>query len=134
MALKIGYKQLLEEANGIVSAVSVEDAAGFIDDENTVFVDIRDVRELDRDGTIPSAFHAPRGMLEFWVDPDCKYHKRVFSSGKALILFCNSGWRSALAAKCLQEMGLESVSHLSGGYEEWKKAALPTVQREGRSR
>ncbi len=128
MALKIGYKQLLDEANRVVKAISAEDAVAYLRDENKLFVDIRDVRELDRDGMIPRAYHAPRGMLEFWIDPASKYHKSVFSAGKELILYCNSGWRSALAAKTLMDMGLDGVSHMKGGYSAWRDAAFPVQE------
>lgn len=130
MALKVGYKHLLNEANRQIKAVSVQAAAVLIHDDDIVFVDIRDIRELQRTGMIPGAFHAPRGMLEFWVDPDCKYHKEIFSSGKTFVFYCNSGWRSALATKSLQDMGMESVSHLSGGFEAWRAAELPREPRE----
>lgn len=130
MALKKGYRQLLEEANSQITALSPEEASRLLNDENTVFVDIRDVRELEREGMIPGALHAPRGMLEFWVDPDCKYHKEIFASGKSFLLYCGSGWRSALATKALQDMGLEPVSHVEGGFSAWKAAGLPVAERK----
>jgi rhodanese-related sulfurtransferase len=130
MALKKGYKQLLEEARAQVSAISVEDARARLNDPDIVFVDIRDVRELEREGTIPGAFHAPRGMLEFWIDPESPYYKDVFGSGKEFVLFCHSAWRSALAAKALGDMGLPRVCHLDGGYSAWKQAGAPTAARE----
>ena len=91
--------------------------------------DIRDVRELEREGMIPGAFHAPRGMLEFWVDPESPYHKPVFASGKSFVLYCGGAWRSALAADTLQQMGLEPVAHLEGGFGGWKAAGAPIVPR-----
>ena len=126
--LKIGHKQLLDQANREVRAIAPRDALPLLDHDGTVFVDIRDVRELERDGKIPGAYHAPRGMLEFWVDPDCKYHKEIFSSGKNFVFYCASAWRSALSAKTLQDMGLPGVSHLEGGFSAWKDAGLPTAQ------
>jgi rhodanese-related sulfurtransferase len=103
-----------------------------LDDPNIVFVDIRDVRELEREGMIPNALHAPRGMLEFWVDPESPYYKPIFGEGKRLILYCASAWRSALATETLQKMGIPKVCHLEGGFSAWKKAQLPTVQKVSR--
>lgn len=123
--MKKGYKQLLDEANAVVAAVSVEDAAGLLADSSTIFVDLRDPRELQREGKIPGAQHCPRGMLEFWIDPESPYHKPYFSSGKSFVFFCASGWRSALAARTAQEMGLEPVRHMAGGFSAWRDAGLP---------
>jgi len=95
-------------------------------DPDTLFVDIRDIRELKRDGRIPGAMHAPRGMLEFWVDPECPYHKPELSSGKRLVLYCASGWRSALAVKTLQDMGVTNICDLEKGFSGWRQAGLPT--------
>ena len=122
MALRKGIKQLLADAEPKAPAISVEDARKRHGDAGTVFVDIRDVRELEREGMIPGAFHAPRGMLEFWVDPESPYHKPVFASGKRFILYCASAWRSALATATLQDMGLEPVAHLEGGITAWRNA------------
>jgi len=105
-----------------------------LNDENIIFVDIRDVRELEREGMIPNAFHAPRGMLEFWVDPASPYYKPVFGEGKRLVLYCASAWRSALAAETLQKMGVPSISHLEGGFSAWKKAELPVAERHPKPR
>jgi rhodanese-related sulfurtransferase len=124
-----GVKQLVAEANAEIETVSQDDAKKLLDDDGVVFVDIRDVRELEREGMIPGAFHAPRGMLEFWVDPDSPYYKDVFGSGKKFILYCASAWRSALAAKALKEMGLAPIAHLEGGFSAWKKAGLPVGER-----
>lgn len=87
LKLKKSVKDLLAEANAEVETVSAEDALKLKNDENVVFVDIRDIRELDREGRIPGAFHAPRGMLEFWVDPDSPYYKEIFGSGKKFLFF-----------------------------------------------
>lgn len=115
-----GYKDLLAEADAVVKSVTVADvvAATPVD---MVLVDIRDPRELERDGMIPDAFHAPRGMLEFWIDPESPYHKPKFAEAKTFVFYCASGWRSLLAAKIAQEMGLDARS-LRGGFSEWKKA------------
>jgi rhodanese-related sulfurtransferase len=89
---------------------------------DTVIVDIRDVRELEREGRIPGSFHAPRGLLEFWVDPKSPYHKPIFAEDKTFIIHCASGWRSLLATKLLQDMGLKPVLNLEGGFAAWKEA------------
>ena len=95
--------------------------------------DIRDVRELQADGTVVGAYHAPRCMLEFWVDPDSPYHKKLFADeSREFILFCGAGWRSALAAKTLQDMGMTNVAHIDGGYAEWVKQSAPTKTLEER--
>ncbi len=129
MALKKGVKQLLEEANARIETIPTAEALRLKDDPDTLFVDIRDVRELERDGMIPGAYHAPRGMLEFWVDPDSPYYKDVFGSGKRFVLYCASGWRSALATDALKQMGLDRVAHIEGGFNGWKQAGGPVAQR-----
>ncbi len=124
MNLKKGYKQLIEEAEAEIETISAADAKQLVDDENTIIIDIRDVRER-KNGYIPNSEHAPRGMLEFWADPDSPYHKEYFSSGKKLVLHCASAWRSALAAKALQDMGFENVAHIGGGFTAWKEVDGP---------
>ena len=123
--MKIGYRALIEAAEREIETLTVADAQALLDDPNVVFVDLRDVRELAREGKIPNAFHAPRGMLEFWVDPESPYHKDVFSSGKRLVFYCQSGWRSALATQTVQRMGLTNVCHIGGGFSAWKAANAP---------
>lgn len=120
-------QQLVEEANAQVVTVSLAEARALLDRDDHQFVDLRDVRELEREGVIPGAFHAPRGMLEFWVDPQSEYFKPVFGQGKRLVLFCAAGWRSALATKTLQDMGMTEVCHLEGGFTAWKAAGAPTA-------
>ena len=129
MKLKKGVKQLVAEANAEIETVPVAGAAALLDDPEVQFVDIRDVRELEREGMVPGAFHAPRGMLEFWVDPDSPYHKDVFASGKKFVLYCQSAWRSALATKALRDMGLEPVAHVEGGFRAWKEAGHPVAEK-----
>ena len=124
-----GVKQLVADANAEIQTVPLDEAKALVDDDNVVFVDIRDVRELERDGMIPGAFHAPRGMLEFWVDPDSPYHKDIFASGKRFLFYCASAWRSALATKAVQEMGLTPVAHIEGGFGKWKKSGGPVAER-----
>jgi rhodanese-related sulfurtransferase len=125
MTLRKGYKQLIAQARENIVTLSLEDARQYLDDSDTVFVDIRDVRELEREGKVPGAVHAPRGMLEFWVDPESPYYREIFGSGKQFILYCQSAWRSSLAAATLVDMGLERVSHFEGGFSAWKKAGYP---------
>ncbi len=121
MKMKKGYKALVDEATAKIRTLSIDDARKLHGDPNVVFVDLRDVRELEREGMIPGAFHAPRGMLEFWVDPESPYHKDIFASGKEFVFYCQSGWRSALATAAVQDMGLGPVCHLGDGFRAWKE-------------
>jgi rhodanese-related sulfurtransferase len=126
MAITKGFRALVDEAMAQVTTYSVAQVRARLTDANTQIVDIRDIREL-AEGTVPGAFHAPRGMLEFWVDPASPYHKPVFADEtKEYILFCGAGWRSALAAKTLQDMGMRNVAHIEGGWTEWVKQGAPT--------
>ncbi len=129
MKLKLGYEELIALAMSEIETLSLDQARAFLEDENTVFVDIRDVRELEREGMIPGAFHAPRGMLEFWVDPKSPYFKPIFGEGKRLVLYCASAWRSSLATETLQKMGVPRVCHLEGGFSAWKKAGLTVAEK-----
>lgn len=132
MNLVKGVKQLVAEANSEIETIPLTEARGLMDDPDVQFVDIRDVRELEREGMVPGAFHAPRGMLEFWVDPDSPYHKDVFASGKKFVLYCQSAWRSALATKALKDMGLSPIAHLEGGFKAWKEAGNPVREKPTR--
>ncbi len=134
MKLKKSVKQLVEEASAEIETATVDEALARHGDPDVVFVDLRDVRELQREGVIPGALHVPRGMIEFWVDPESPYHKDVFASGKRFLLFCAAGWRSALAAKAVQDMGLEGVSHIGGGFTAWKEAGGPVEEKAARSK
>jgi hypothetical protein len=116
-----GVGDLVAAAEVEVQTLTIEEVMSSVE-EGALLVDLRDVRELRREGTIPGSYHAPRGMLEFWVDPDSPYHHEALSSAKQLVLFCNLGWRSALAAKALQDMGMTNVAHLAGGFDSWKGA------------
>jgi rhodanese-related sulfurtransferase len=128
MALKRGYKQLIADAMARINTLSVAEAQAKLGNPEVVFVDIRETGELEREGTVPGAFHAARGMLEFWVDPESPYYKQAFAPGKHLILYCASAWRSALATATLLDMGVPSVSHIEGGFSAWKKAGGPVEQ------
>ncbi|KPK32072.1 MAG: rhodanese [Betaproteobacteria bacterium SG8_40] len=129
MELKKGCKDLVAEANEKIRTIPTADAIARHGDPGIVFVDLRDVRELQREGMIPGAVHAPRGMLEFWVDPKSPYYKDVFGSGKEFYFYCASAWRSALATRAVQEMGLEPVAHIEGGFGAWKKAGGPVGEK-----
>jgi len=125
MKLKKTSRQLVDEAMAEIRTLSLDEARARLADTGTLFVDLRDIRELDREGRIPGALHAPRGLLEFWVDPESPYFHKAFGEGRALVLFCAMGWRSALAAKALQDMGVEDVSHVEGGFTAWRAAGAP---------
>jgi rhodanese-related sulfurtransferase len=126
MQIKKGFKQLLAEANAEIETLSAADAVVLHGRPGTVFVDLRDPREMDREGRIPGAFACTRGMLEFWIDPESPYAKPIFSEPHHFVFFCAGGWRSALAAKTAQDMGLENVVHVEGGFGAWKQAGGPT--------
>lgn len=121
-----GYKALCEAAEHEIETISVERAIELAGRDDTVLVDIRDIRELQREGRVPGAFHCPRGMLEFWIDPQSPYHKPVFAQDKKFVFFCAGGMRSALAAQTAQHMGLKPVAHIQGGFGAWKKVGGPT--------
>jgi rhodanese-related sulfurtransferase len=132
MALRKGFRQLVDEAKSRIKTISLEEARARHGRPDVVFVDLRDVRELEREGAIPGAFHCPRGMLEFWIDPDSPYYKDVFAPGKEFVFFCNGAWRSALACDVAQTMGLDPVCEMDGGFTAWKKAGLPVEERASR--
>jgi len=123
---------MLDEANAEIEAVSPDEAAALLEGDGTIFVDLRDPREVEQNGRIPGAKHCPRGMLEFWIDPESPYHKPYFASGKSFVFFCAGGWRSALATKTAQDMGLTPVKHILGGFTAWKDAGLPIEATEGK--
>lgn len=129
MTLKQGYQALVDQAMAEVTTYTIEQARALHGRPEVCFVDVRDVRELEREGVIPGAVHAPRGMLEFWVDPQSPYHRPVFAEDREFVLFCAAGWRSALAAKTLQDMGLPRVAHIEGGYTAWKAAGAPVADK-----
>lgn len=122
-----GYKSLVAEAERDIETLTVDDAKALLGATDVVLVDLRDPRELEREGKMPGAFHCPRGMLEFWIDPESPYHKPIFAEDKRFVFFCGGGWRSALAAKAAQDMGLKPVAHIAGGFTAWKKAGAPVA-------
>lgn len=121
-ALKKGYKALLAEAEAEIETIPVARAKTLLGTPGVVFVDLRDPRELERQGRVPGAVHCPRGMLEFWIDPESPYAKPVFQQDATFVFFCAAGWRSALATKAAQDMGLAPVAHIEGGFAAWKEA------------
>ena len=120
-----GYKALVDEANAKIETVPAADAVALAGRDDVVLVDIRDPRELERDGRVPGALHCTRGMLEFWIDPASPYHKPVFAEDKRFVFFCAGGMRSALAAATAHDMGLKPVAHIEGGFGAWKAAGGP---------
>jgi len=130
MAGKVGFRELVARAEAEIETIPVAQALGLADCSDVVFVDLRDIRELQREGKIPGAKHVPRGMLEFWIDPASPYHKPLFTQTKRFIFYCNLGWRSALAAQTAQQMGVANVCHIGGGFDAWVKAGGPVEQLE----
>jgi rhodanese-related sulfurtransferase len=127
-----GYKALVDEANARIETIPAAEAVKLHGSDDVVLVDLRDPRELEREGRIPGAFHCPRGMLEFWIDPQSPYHKPVFAQDKRFVFFCAGGMRSALSAATAQEMGLRPVAHIEGGFGAWRQAGGP-VEKETRA-
>ena len=132
--ITLGYRQLIDNANAAIRTIRPDEAVAMAADASVIFVDLRDPREITREGKIPGAFHCPRGMLEFWVDPESPYYKPVFGEDKEFILFCGAGWRSALSTKTLQDMGLDNVAHIDGGFTAWKEAGAPVAQKETKAK
>jgi rhodanese-related sulfurtransferase len=126
-------KQLVEAANAEIESISALAGIALLQRDDSVLVDLRDIRERIREGFIPGSLHAPRGMLEFWVDPESPYHREVFATGQHFVFYCASGWRSALATQCVQQMGLAPVCHIEGGFADWLAQGGPvTKTQDGR--
>jgi rhodanese-related sulfurtransferase len=119
---KVGYRALVEAAEREVTTLTPAEAMDLHGAADVVFVDVRDPRELEREGRIPGAVHAPRGMLEFWIDPESPYHRPVFAEAKRFVFYCAAGWRSALSAQTAQRMGMTNVAHVGGGLAAWREA------------
>lgn len=119
MTLKMGYKALLARAEEKVKALSPSEVKEHLNSKGVLLVDIRDIREVEREGKIAGSVHVPRGMLEFWIDPESPYFKEFFKDAEDIVLHCNKGWRSALATYTLMEMGIENVCHMEGGFTQW---------------
>lgn len=127
----MGIKALAEQAQTEITPMTVGETLPRYGDGDLVFVDVRDVREVEKSGTIKGAQHAPRGMIEFWFDPDSPYHRDIYGdAGKTYVLFCNAEWRSALCAKSLQDMGINNVAQLFGGLPAWRDAGGPTEEKK----
>jgi rhodanese-related sulfurtransferase len=122
--------ELVAAAELEITTVSIDEVRAALDDDSVQIIDIRDVRELWREGKIPGALHCPRGMNEFWIDSESPYHKPIYASGKRFILYCGGAWRSALEAKMFQDMGLTNVAHMGGGFTAWKAADFPVEEVE----
>ncbi len=125
-----GIKQLLADAKAEITEVDVAGAQSLIDNDNAMLIDIRDVRELWRDGKVPESKHVPRGMIEFWIAPDSPYHKEIFTEERPFVFMCAGGLRSALATQIAQRMGLQPVYNLIGGFGAWREAGAPIVPHE----
>jgi rhodanese-related sulfurtransferase len=123
-------KTMVDQANAEIETLSVDDAIAVHADDDVVIVDLRDIRELTHDGKIPGCFHMPRGMLEFWIDPESPYFKDLFHADKRFIFYCSRGWRSALATRTAQSMGLKRACHIEGGFEAWRTAGGPVKSHE----
>jgi rhodanese-related sulfurtransferase len=123
--ITLSVHTLVEAAEREIKSLSAADAVALHGRGDVMFVDLRDIRELQREGRVPGAFHCPRGMLEFWIDPESKYHKDVFAEDKQFVFFCAAGQRSALATQTAQRMGLAPVAHIAGGFGAWKAAGGP---------
>ncbi|MEH6645190.1 rhodanese-like domain-containing protein [Sulfitobacter sp.] len=121
MPLKITAAQMVANARGRIEEIGAADAIALVDDPTVQIVDLRDPRERERTGFIPGSFHCPRGMLEFWVDPDSPYFKDVFAQDKKFLFHCASGWRSAISVATLQDMGFDAA-HITEGFGGWEKA------------
>jgi rhodanese-related sulfurtransferase len=123
--ISTGFRALVDAAEHEIDTLTVEDAIALHGRGEATFIDVRDIRELEREGRVPGAFHCPRGMLEFWIDPQSPYHKPTFAEDARFVLFCAGGWRSALAAQTAHRMGLHPVAHFQGGFGAWRKAGGP---------
>lgn len=128
--ISTGFRALVEAAEREIETLPAEAAIAQHGRDDVTFVDLRDIRELEREGRIPGAFHCPRGMLEFWIDPASPYAKPVFQQDKKFIFHCAGGMRSALAAKTAQDMGLKPVAHMGGGFAAWRDAGGPVEKVE----
>jgi rhodanese-related sulfurtransferase len=130
LQIRKGVMEMVAEASAEIETLTVDEARALLGRSDVTFIDLRDPRELWREGGIPGAVNVTRGMLEFWIDPASPYHKPLFASGNRFVFFCGGGWRSALAAKAAQDMGLTPVCHVEGGFGAWKKAGGPVEKIE----
>ncbi len=127
----MGIMEMAEQALAEVDTLTCEEALAKKDEGNLVFVDVRDIREVENSDTIDGSHHAPRGMIEFWFDPESPYHREIYAdTSKTYVLFCNGNPRSALSAKALKDMGITNVAQLSGGMPAWRECGGPTITRQ----
>ena len=124
---------LVAEADAAVRTLEIEEARTLHGSADAIFIDLRDIREVAKTGKIAGAHHVPRGMLEFWIDPETSYHRPFFAEDKTFVFYCAGGWRSALAAKAAKDMGLQPVAHIQGGMKAWLEAAAPIDPPKDRS-
>ncbi|MEP2990896.1 MAG: rhodanese-like domain-containing protein [Parasphingorhabdus sp.] len=132
--VKIGFKEMIARADAEIDSISPMEILDLRQNDKFLLIDIRDVRELERDGMIPGAFHCPRGMMEFWVHPESPYHKSIFSEDRKFIFYCASGWRSALTAKAAKDIGLSPVAHIKGGFTAWCNTGGPVTEKSRKNR
>lgn len=125
-------EELVAAANREIRVLSVTEALALHGRDDVLFIDVRDVRELAKTGRIPGARHVPRGLLEFWIDPKSPYHKPFFAEDRTFVFYCAVSWRSALATRAAQDMGLAPVAHFEGGFEAWKEAGGPVTAPRGK--
>lgn len=131
--MNIGFEALLEKANANIETLSLQDALAKHGSDTVQFVDLRDIRELEREGMIEGAYHCPRGMLEFWVHPESPYHKPIFADpSKTYVFYCASGWRSALSAATLKDMGMHNIAHIGGGFTAWRENGGPIAEKKSK--
>ena len=123
---KIDFETMVQQADEAVTTLTPEQVNDKLGQPGVLLVDIRDVRELEREGKVPGSKHIPRGMLEFWIHPQSPYFKAYFNDAEEVILHCNKGWRSALAAKAIKDLGVENISHMGGGFTQWVEKGLET--------
>jgi rhodanese-related sulfurtransferase len=128
VSLRKSAAALVDAALARVETIEAGDALGLVDREDVVLVDLRDIRERVREGFVPGSVHAPRGMLEFWVDPESPYHREIFAEDRRFVFYCAGGWRSALAAETVLDMGLAKVAHIGGGFTAWMAAGGPVLK------
>ena len=129
--IKLGILEMVEKAREQIEEVEVEDAIAESKASDCLIIDVRDVRERKRDGYIPESFHCPRGMIEFWLDPDSPYFKKIFDEKKRFLFHCKADWRSALTVQTVTSMGLENAAHIKGGLTAWCEAGGPFSKDEG---
>jgi len=130
MTMQKSVKELVDEASAEIETISPLEAIALVGDRDVVIVDLRDIRERVKEGFIAGSLHAPRGMLEFWVDPASPYYREEFGADRKFVFYCAMGWRSALATKAVQDMGMKRVSHIGTGFTGWVEAGGAVVKTE----